>query len=316
MRYWSFKKGDKVRWLAAVWSATFGRVRGQSQKIIELKLVPLAWEVGVDGLGTRGCACRVPRRQLGRGSLAVARQRGGRGLLALRRFSCLDGGGARRAAARAVRSQEVVPGKRRARAEVTSPMPTWSSVVAAGRFGRTWEVRISFTLRRPDLALRSPSRRQNGEAQVQRTEHHQPLQGQHKPWYRRRGSRRVELGGSLVGRAPRRSRGRRSLGGRELGVASSRVAFGGKKGERGFFSRRHWGGLTSCTPELRARCQAPGLKTGKVNTWAWQPWGISSCEMQRLGSPESERAGILTSSCVPLRISLSPNVLQTCMIGS
>lgn len=29
-------------------------------------------------------------------------------------------------------------------------------------------------------------------------------------------------------------------------------------------------------------------KAGKVNTQAWQPWGISTCEVQRLGSSELE----------------------------
>lgn len=49
----------------------------------------------------------------------------------------------------------------------------------------------------------------------------------------------MELGGSLVGRAPRRSRGRRDTRAALLGVASSRKATGDEKGEGGFPIRIH-----------------------------------------------------------------------------
>lgn len=135
--------------MAAVWSATFGRVGGQPQEIIELKLVPLTREVGVNPLGARGRACPVPRRPLGRGSLAVARQRKGRGLHAGRRLSGQDGGGVRSAAARAARSQEVAQGKQGARAEVTSPAPTWSSVVTEVASAGTGKLRARVPVQGP-----------------------------------------------------------------------------------------------------------------------------------------------------------------------
>ena len=49
------------------------------------------------------------------------------------------------------------------------------SVVRAGVFGPAWEVTSFFTPRRPGPTVWYQSCRQDGEAQVQGTEHHQPL---------------------------------------------------------------------------------------------------------------------------------------------